>query len=124
MCLNYGCGKGRALVVAATYPVRRVFGVEFLQGPAEIARDNIERARMKGVLKCSDVDVAVSDAATFAVPEDVTVIYLFNPLKGAVLASVQKQIYESLMRNLRRLAIVYMNRTFERNTFDDCEWLV
>ncbi len=43
--VDYGCGKGRAVVLAATYPFTKVIGVERTKKLAEIARDNVEKAR-------------------------------------------------------------------------------
>jgi SAM-dependent methyltransferase len=41
--VDFGCGKGRVLLVAATYPFRRVIGVEFSNDLCETAGENVER---------------------------------------------------------------------------------
>ncbi len=38
--LDYGSGKGRALLAAARFPFGRVIGVELNEGECEIARSN------------------------------------------------------------------------------------
>lgn len=119
--LDYGCGKGRVLSIAATRPFRRVIGVEVLPELADIARDNIQRARRK--FRCQDVDVIVADATTYEVPTDVTVIYLFNPFTGDVLSAVQRQIHSSLLQEPRKLTLFYMNPLTDRDTFAGLPWL-
>ena len=119
--LDYGCGKGRVIAVAATRPFRQVIGVEVLPELADIARDNIQRARRK--FRCHNVEVIVADATTFPVPTDVTVIYLFNPFTGDVLTAVQRQIHQSLLDEPRKLTLFYMNPLTDEDTFAELPWL-
>lgn len=119
--LDYGCGKGRVISVAATYPFRQVIGVEVLPELVEVARSNIRRARRR--LRCEDVSVVVADATTYEVPTDVTVIYLFNPFTGDVLLAVQQQIYQSLLKQPRHLILFYMNPATDPDTFAELPWL-
>ena len=76
--LDLGCGKGRIVLQAATYPFRRVLGVEVSPELCEIARANV-RARREH-LRC-DAEIVLADAASFAIPDDVTMIYLYNPFR-------------------------------------------
>ena len=69
--LDYGCGKGRALVLAGLQPFRRIIGVEMSPELSGIARDNIERARNK--LICREYEVVTTDASRYEVPADVSV---------------------------------------------------
>lgn len=119
--LDYGSGKGRIVTVAATYPFQRVIGVEMLPELNTIANQNIRRAQRK--LKCKDVETIATDATTYSVPRDVTVIFLFNPFLGQVLRAVQQQILKSLDDNPRKLTVVYMNPSAETDLFADCGWL-
>ncbi len=51
--LDYGCGKGRAVVTAATYPFRRVIGVELwseLSELASIRRETVWSCKSRGFL--------------------------------------------------------------------------
>lgn len=48
--LDYGSGKGRALIMAAQYPFRRILGVEFSPQLSLIASQNIEWPRRQFVL--------------------------------------------------------------------------
>ncbi len=110
--LDIGSGMGRVVVVAGTRRFRRVIGVEISPGLAERARANIALARKR---LHSPVEVLVADACEYAVPEDITVVHLFNPFGGTILTRVIANLRASLRRQPRRLSIIYGNpKEFER----------
>lgn len=119
--LDYGCGKGRAVIVAAMNPLGRVIGVELSPELSKAARENVDRAACR--LACSDVEVVTTDASGYKVPRDVTVVFLFNPFTGSILTAVQQKIYESILDAPRRVRIVYMHPTKQENAFDSLPWL-
>ena len=81
--LDYGCGKGRAVLTAAIKPFRRVLGIEMSSQLCDRARENVRRAATR--LRCADVEIINVDAAAQVVPDDVSVIFLFNPFTGHML---------------------------------------
>ena len=105
--LDYGCGKGRALVVAAKFSFREIIGVELSADLVETAKTNIRMARG---LHCRNIRVLCADAAEFDVPDSVTIIYFFNPFTGSVLRRVLVKIRESLDRRPRRIRVIFFNR--------------
>ncbi|MET0050513.1 MAG: class I SAM-dependent methyltransferase, partial [Candidatus Thiodiazotropha sp.] len=105
--LDIGSGKGRVVLLAATYPVRRVIGVELSSVLHEIAQSNLARAEKW--LACRDVQLVCDDAASYQIPDDVTVVYLFNPFVGAPFLRVIDNIGESLLRRKRPIWIFYTN---------------
>ncbi len=119
--LDYGSGMGRAVIVAAMRPFKRVIGVELSSTLNQIALDNISRARSK--LVCPDVQIVTIDATQYHVPTEVTSVFLFNPFNGPVLEAVQQQIRDSLRQKPRPLRLVYMHPAHQVNTFDQCDWL-
>jgi precorrin-6B methylase 2 len=121
--LDYGCGKGRALITAATYPFRRVVGVELTEELSLAAQENVQRALDK--LSCRDLEIVTTNATTYEVPSDVTMIFLFNPFRGEILTQVQRQIQESIKKVPRRVQVVYMYPLDRRivNQFEECSWL-
>ena len=92
--VDYGCGKGRAVVLAATNPFTKVIGVERTKKLADIARDNVERARRH--ITCPDVQITNVDAREWSVPHDITIAFLCNPFGGDILDNVMERIYKSL----------------------------
>ena len=104
--LDYGCGRGRVAIWAASqFPLRRVVGIDRDEGLTATARANLERWR--GPRRCTDVTFTCADAGGFEVPDDVTVVYLFNPFMGDVFRRAVARLGESLVRAPRTLRIVY-----------------
>jgi predicted RNA methylase len=105
--LDYGAGMGRVILQAAQYPFRRVIGVELSEQLAQTARENIERNAER--LRCKDVTVVCSDAVEYEPPDDVTVVYLYNPFTGSIFARVLTKLIESVDRAPRMVRIIYAN---------------
>lgn len=119
--LDYGSGKGRVLCVAATHPFRRVIGIELQPELNRLAKQNLERSRAK--LCCDSIDIATVDATTYVVPPDVTVIFMYNPFKGAVLDAVLDQVHQSHTMNPREIAIMYLFPSSQSDMLAGYNWL-
>lgn len=85
--VDVGCGKGRALIVAATYPFKRVIGVEYAPDLAKACRENLEELHLSS--KC---EVVLGDAAEFRFPDGKLFVFFFNPFDGVV--------FDRVLRNL------------------------
>ena len=103
--LDYGCGMGRAVIHAALRPFARVVGVELSAKMCQIARHNVAQAELK--LACPHVSIIEADAGRYLVPDDVTVVFMFNPFDTPVVQAVLDQLLDSLRRKPRDLAIIY-----------------
>ena len=108
--VDMGCGKGKPLMVAASYGFRRLVGVDLSPACIEAARRNIARYGPEPI-DASRIELRVEDAEAFEFPDDPLVVYLYNPFPQAVLERVVVRLGESLTRNPREVAIVYMNPT-------------
>jgi hypothetical protein len=111
--VDWGAGKGRVLAAAATYPFRKVIGVEISQGLAVIARRNIESMKHR---RAAYVEIFCLDAASFAVPADGNVFFFFNPFNGATLSEVIHRIHQSWCSHPRDLFVIFFNHL----EFDRC----
>lgn len=110
--LDLGSGLGRVVLMAALRPFRRVIGVEISPQQVERARCNLEIARPR--LACRDVRLVCGDAAGYEMPDDVTVVYLFNPFGGEVLRGVIRGIRRSVVARPRKISIIVATaRRFE-----------
>ena len=104
--LEYGAGRGRVVVWAMSrFPLRRIVGVERDPDLAAAAQANLDRWR--GPRRCRDVSIVCADAQEFPVPDDVTLVYLFNPFMGEVFDQVVTRIGESLARRPRTVRVIY-----------------
>jgi len=105
--LDIGSGKGRAVLMAARYPFRRVIGVELSEQLLDIAQNNVDRAKTH--LRCQDIELVHADAESYQIPDDVTVVFLNNPFGGAIFAAVVNKLLDSYDRRPRPLRIIYAN---------------
>jgi predicted RNA methylase len=99
--VDYGAGKGRALVLAARYyPFRQVLGVEMSSELCTHAEGNLQRAGAK------NATVVCCDAANYVPPTDTTVFFMYNPFFGETMLKVLHNLRKSLHENPRVTAIV------------------
>lgn len=103
--VDLGAGKGRILLQAARYPFKRVVGVELSPRLAAVAQENIVASRES--LCCRDIEVVVADAVEYEIPDDATVIYMYNPFSGPVFEAVVDNLLASVARRPRRVRVVY-----------------
>src|SRR4051794_19912860 len=103
--IDFGCGKGRIVHQAAKWPFRKVIGVEVAPALAEVARAAVEARRHQH--RCKNVEIVVADARDYRVPDDLTIVYLFQPFQGETLDAVLRDIVGSIDRNPRRGSGIY-----------------
>jgi SAM-dependent methyltransferase len=93
--IDIGCGKGRALLVAAEFPFRRIVGVELAVEMAQVARANValNPAWNERISICNE------DALSFELPDGPVVLFLYHPfttmLLRRFLAKIERQIRRS-----------------------------
>jgi len=105
--LDIGCGKGRALCLAAHHGFMTVTGLDFSKALCDIAKANLQHT--KKIIPELDYEVINNDAFYFDIPDDVDCIFLFNPFDEIIMSAVANNIFESLRNNPRRLHIIYVN---------------
>lgn len=84
--VDLGCGKGRALIVAAEAGFGRARGVELSKKLVKIARRNIARLRL------DNIEVVHGDAGAASFEVDNTVLYMYNPFGDQVMREVRAKI--------------------------------
>lgn len=102
--VDLGAGKGRVVTVAASYPVKRVVGVEIEPHLARAGRHNA--TFMRG--RRAPIDFLCVSATEYNY-DDATVITLFNPFGSETMHQVLKLLEQSLARRPRDLRIIYCN---------------
>jgi SAM-dependent methyltransferase len=106
IALDYGSGKGGALITLARFPFDQVIGVEISPALIDVAVENLRRARVEKarVINC--------DAAAFQELDRVTHIYMYHPFRGEVIDAVLSNVQASLARAARRLTLIYKNPVY------------
>jgi len=104
--VDFGAGKGRAMLLATHYSFRRVLGVEMAPGLHRVAAENLARYRPPERV-CQDAEVVRGDALAFTIPDDPAVFYFYDPFGPAVFAPLLERIRRSLLARPRTAWIVY-----------------
>jgi CelD/BcsL family acetyltransferase involved in cellulose biosynthesis/SAM-dependent methyltransferase len=118
--IDLGSGKGRALMLAARLPFRRVIGVEISQRlhAAAVANTAAFAARHRGL---SPMDCLCADASAYELPEGDLVIFLYNPFDATLLAQARDRMLAACARTARELCVIYINplhhHLFENDEF-------
>ncbi len=103
--LDLGCGAGRAVCFAARVRrMRRCVGVEYHRPLAELAERNAKASRRA---KSTPVEIHCADATTWPVPDDVTLVYMYNPFVDEVFEAAIERLIESIDRAPRRVKLMY-----------------
>ncbi|MEO6540228.1 MAG: class I SAM-dependent methyltransferase [Ferruginibacter sp.] len=105
--LDIGCGKGRALCMAAHHGFGQVTGLDFSKDLCEIAKANLDLTKQK--IPALGSRVINNDAFYYEIPDDVDCIFMFNPFDEIIMSAVVNNIFESLQNNPRKLNIIYVN---------------
>jgi SAM-dependent methyltransferase len=110
--VDLGAGMGRALLLAAEYPFRRVVGVEFHPTLARIGRRNLALWRTAGRAR-SPMRILGGDATEYELPQGPCVVFLFNPFAAAVLRKVLRNWSRGLGGRAGQLDVLYVNNEAE-----------
>jgi SAM-dependent methyltransferase len=105
--IDIGCGKGRALCVAAHAGFARVTGIDFSAAFCKAAEENLALTAQK--TPGFEYQVLNNDAFYFDIPDTADCIFLFNPFDEVIMSGVVKNIEDSLARAPRPLYIIYAN---------------
>ena len=111
--VDFGSGKGGALITFARYPFLKITGVELSSELAAIAERNLNKLNIK------NVDIIVSDAVDFIDLDGYNYFYFFSPFPAAVMRAVIKNIALSLARKQRKIVIIYFNPEYHDSVVTD-----
>jgi len=104
--LDFGCGKGKALLLASSFPFKKITGVELSPELANIATVNLQKYKSRR-RRCAALEVVCMDAVAFPIPRGPIVCFFYNPFGEEIMARVLENLEESVRQNPRDLIIVY-----------------
>ena len=99
--LDYGSGKGLAMVNMAQFDFSFIAGVELSEPLVKICRKNFSKLGIK------NTEIFSCDAREFKELDRFTHFYLFNPFPPAVLEVVLQNIQESYQKKPRKITFIY-----------------
>src|SRR3989339_477084 len=106
--VDFGCGKGRVLLLAVLRGIKKAVGIEFSPELCEIARNNV-RIVEQATGASLNISVIEGDVTHYEIEDDQNVFFLFNPFDDVVMEAVVKNIQQSLQKKPREIAIIYYN---------------
>jgi SAM-dependent methyltransferase len=103
--VDLGSGKGRVLLIAGRLPFGRVIGVDIDEALNQCAKENIRQAA--GLLRAAEVTSVTASVLEWPVPDNLSVVFMFNPFMGETFHCAMERIVDSYDRKPRELRIVY-----------------
>lgn len=117
--IDFGCGKGKAILLAATLPFRRIIGVELSAELLQVAARNLERS--ENLRHGTGVELVCADVRDFHLPSEPAVCYFYDPFEADILQPVLENIRTSLAETPRTLYVIYFvpvhRRLLDSSTF-------
>jgi SAM-dependent methyltransferase len=110
--VDLGAGMGRAVLLAAEYPFRKVVGVELNVTLARIARKNAALWRTAGRAR-APMRIVCADAVEFRLPAGPCVVFLFNPFGAPVMRLLLTGLAKGFAGRVDQLDILYVNNEHE-----------
>ncbi len=104
--IDFGCGKGRMLLIAAALPFKKYVGIELRKEFYELALKNTrsDRRAASRNIECLNIN-----AVDYEFPDEKLVVYFCNPFGEEVMRPVQDNLGRSLKRNFRDVVVVLHN---------------
>ena len=106
--VDLGSGKGRALLLASHYPFKEIIGVEYCRSLHEATERNIAQYRHSEMC-CTKIVPIHADASEYALPDEPTVVYLYNPFDKELMSRVAARILRSAQSSVRNVIVIYVN---------------
>jgi 16S rRNA G966 N2-methylase RsmD len=119
--VDLGSGKGRVLLMAASYGFKKIIGVEYMPEWHHVAEENIRKFVAENKID-SAIQNLCMDARDFEFPAEPLVIYLFNPFPEPILAAVLERLRESLVKTPRPMVVAYRYPEFD-SLIEKSGWL-
>ena len=104
--LDIGSGKGRALILAAEAGFKKAIGIEYATELNEVARSNIETVQSR--FPKTEFVLQEGDALQYEIPEEVDVIYLFNPFDENAVSGLAQKVKPAFERP-KPIHLVYVH---------------
>jgi len=123
--IDYGSGKGKALLMASDYPFKTIIGLEYARRLHDIAVENC-RTYHNPNQKCRSLEPVLGDALHYTPPSGPIVCFMCNPFDEATLRSVfnrWRARYESGEREIRILYLNMRNIAEKGGVLDQQDWL-
>ncbi len=124
--IDYGAGKGKAMLMASDYPFRRIIGLEYSEKLHAIAAANCRTYRSPAQ-KCHALEPILTDVLDYEPPCGPIVCFMCNPFDNATTQAVFDRWRGRHGGQDRDIRIMYLNmRTIREkaSVLDEQPWLL
>ena len=111
--VDFGCGKGRVLLIASQYKFKKIIGIEFSRELVDIALKNIMSCKGCNNFDIDIIKIVEGDALDYKYNNDETIFYLYNPFTNIILDQLCEKIKKSIYHRSRRVYIIYVNPIYD-----------
>ena len=105
--IDMGCGKGRMVLAASTFPFKSVIGVEFAPSLCRAAESNLARCRFLR-RRTASARIVECDAIEFVIPCTPCVFFFYNPFNFTLLETVITHIIASYYQYPREIYLIFV----------------
>ena len=105
--VDVGAGKGRAMLLAAELPFRRILGIELHPALAAAARRNVQRFAAKHIAPSMTIEEA--DVMRLRMPAGPCCIFLFNPFDLVLMDRFLDKLTRDFSGREGDLDLLYVN---------------
>lgn len=120
--IDFGSGKGRVLLVASSYPFRKIMGVEYSRELHDICEANIRVYRGE-TQQCFDLESVCCDAGAFVPPEGPLICYFYNPFGRELLVQVADNLAAKASSGGAPVRVIYVEPEMA-DVFAPARWAV
>jgi hypothetical protein len=106
--IDYGSGKGKAMLMAADLPFKSIVGVEYAKRLYEIAVQNCRTYRSANQ-RCQSLQPILGDVLDYAPPPGPTVFFMCNPFDETTLRAVFNIWRSRYQRGEGDVRILFLN---------------
>ena len=113
--IDYGAGKGRAMILAAECGFSKIKGLEFSPSLCEAGQKNIQSYITKTGKDC--FELIHTDVLTYHVKEEDNFFYFFHPFNEHILKQCLDNIHLSLEAHPRKAFLIYQSNHKDNTGF-------
>lgn len=119
--IDYGCGKGRVLMLALQHRFRTVTGIELSARLCDTAQANLDIfARRSGPIGKARI---IGADATMFLPSGTNILaYFYNPFDASVMTVVRRRLEHALRTGTQRVVVIYANAEHAEVFADAAGW--
>jgi SAM-dependent methyltransferase len=103
--VDFGCGKGRTMILASDLGFRRIIGVDISPELIEVAQKNMDFKGIAAEFICGDV-------RDFRYPDEPIVLFMYNPFFQEIMLGVVERLSASAQKFARDIFVVYYSAAF------------